>query len=58
MVRILDVARDLGYRQVRLDTHLATMGTAVELYRQFGFVEVPPDPMPFTEGLSYLELTL
>ena len=58
MVRILDVARELDYRQVRLDTHLATMGPAVDLYRQFGFVEVPPDPMPPTEGLSYLELTL
>jgi GNAT superfamily N-acetyltransferase len=58
MVRILDVAQELGYRQVRLDTHLATMGAAVELYRQFGFTEVPPDPMPLTEGLSYMELTL
>ena len=58
MVRILDVARELGYRQVRLDTHLATMGPAVDLYRQLGFVEVPPDPMPPTEGLSYMELTL
>ena len=58
MVRILDVARELGYRQVRLDTHLATMGAAVELYRQFGFAEVPPDPMSLTEGLSYMELTL
>jgi len=58
MIRILDVARELGYQKVRLDTHLATMGAAVELYRHFGFVEVPPDPMPFTEGLSYMELTL
>jgi carbonic anhydrase len=58
MVRILDVARELGYQKVRLDTHLATMGAAVELYRQFGFVEVPPDPMPLTEGLSYMELAL
>ena len=58
MVRVLDVSRELGYRQVRLDTHLATMGAAVELYRQFGFVEVPPDPMPLTEGLSYMKLRL
>jgi carbonic anhydrase len=58
MIRILDIARDLRYTRVRLDTHLATMGAAVELYRQFGFVEVPADPMHQVEGLSYMELTL
>src|SRR5215469_13021300 len=44
MVRILDVARELGYRQVRLDTYLATGGAAVQLYRRLRFAEVPPDP--------------
>jgi len=58
MIRALDTARDLRYVRVRLDTHLATMGRAVELYRQFGFVEVPAEPMPQVEGLLYMELTL
>ena len=58
MVRILDVARELGYQKVRLDTHLPTMGAAVDLYRQFGFVDVQPDPMPPTVGLSYMEMIL
>jgi carbonic anhydrase len=58
MVRILSIARELSYRRVRLDTHLATMGSAVELYRQFGFVDVPADPMPPMAGLSYMELAL
>jgi len=44
LVRILDVARELGYRQVRLDTYLATGGAAVQLYRRLRFAEVPPDP--------------
>jgi len=58
MVRILGLARELRYTRVRLDTDLATMGAAVELYRQFGFVEVPAEPMPLMEGLSYMELSL
>jgi carbonic anhydrase len=58
MARILGVARELGYKRVRLDTHLATMSSAVELYRRFGFVDVPPAPMPAMDGLSYMELTL
>jgi carbonic anhydrase len=58
MVRILGVARELAYGSVRLDTHLATMGSAVELYRQFGFVDIAADPMPAMVGLSYMELVL
>ncbi len=56
--RIIHTARALGYRSMRLDTHLATMGMAVSLYRRFGFVEVPSDPMPHVAGLAYMELRL
>jgi carbonic anhydrase len=56
--RVLQAARGLGYTRMRLDTHLPTMGAAVELYRKLGFVEVPADPMPQVEGLSYMELRL
>jgi hypothetical protein len=38
--------------------HLATMSAAVELYRQFGLMEVRRTQcLPLTEGLSYTELT-
>jgi GNAT superfamily N-acetyltransferase len=56
--RIILAARQLGYTRMRLDTHLPTMGAAVRLYRQFGFVDVPALPMPQVEGLSYMELRL
>ena len=56
--RIIQAARGLGYTRMRLDTHLPTMGRAVELYRKLGFVEVPADPMPLVEGLTYMELHL
>ena len=51
-------ARALGYRRMRLDTIPVSMETAVELYRQFGFVALPqPDPA-LTKGLLYMELQL
>jgi len=55
---IIQVARTLGYSRMRLDTHLPTMGSAVELYRRFGFSDVSPWPLPRVEGLSYMELPL
>lgn len=55
---VLRIARRLGYSCMRLDTHAATMGAALELYRRFGFVELPSHPGPQVEGLSYLELQL
>lgn len=58
VVRIIQAARALGYTRMRLDTHLATMGRAVTLYRRFGFVDVASDPMPPVEGLAYMELRL
>ena len=43
---------------MRLDTHPATMGAAVRLYREYGFRDVAADPMVPVEGLSYMELVL
>ncbi len=56
--RIIQVARTRGYSRMRLDTHLPTMGPAVELYRRFGFSDVSPWPLQRVEGLSYMELPL
>ncbi|MEZ5429535.1 MAG: GNAT family N-acetyltransferase [Pyrinomonadaceae bacterium] len=40
--KLLEEARLIGYRRMRLDTFPAKMGKAVELYRSYGFYEIPP----------------
>jgi len=55
---IIDAARALGYKRMRLDTHPPTMGAAVALYRRYGFVEVPTVPVVPVDGLLYMELLL
>ncbi len=50
-------AQRMGYRLMRLDT-IATMEAARRLYRDLGFVEIPPyrfNPIP---GAVYMELDL
>jgi ribosomal protein S18 acetylase RimI-like enzyme len=56
-VEVLAVATKLGYERMRLDT-LPGMGSAQELYRSLGFVEIEPytaNPVP---GARFLELAL
>jgi putative acetyltransferase len=55
---IVDRARALGYRRLRLDTITGKMDAAVRLYKSMGFVEIPPyyqSPVPDT---AYMELVL
>ncbi len=56
--RIVQEARRLGYRSMRLDSHPPSMGAAVKMYRRLGFVEVSPDPLEPIDGLIYMELSL
>ena len=56
--RVLHEARKLGYSRMRLDSYLASMRSAVELYRRLGFREVTADPLEPVEGLIYMELAL
>ena len=38
--RLIDDAREIGYRQMLLDT-LPFLQSAIRLYRQFGFYDIP-----------------
>ena len=54
---VVERARALGYRQLRLDT-LATMASAIGLYRQMGFVDIAPYYAPTPPGTIFLALDL
>ena len=56
--RVIAEARQIGYKYLRLDTVEPVMKTAVEMYRQLGFREIPayrPNPIV---GALYMELQL
>jgi len=56
-VTILDEARQIGYRTMRLDT-IVSMREAIALYRSLGFKEIEPyrhNPIP---GAIFMELAL
>lgn len=56
--RIVQEARDLGYRSMRLDSHPPSMAAAIRMYRKLGFREVSADPLQPIDGLIYMELAL
>jgi len=56
--RIIAEARQIGYRQMRLDTVEPMMKDAVAMYRRLGFKETAPyRPNPIA-GAMYMELEL
>ncbi|HEV7364911.1 MAG TPA: GNAT family N-acetyltransferase [Gemmatimonadales bacterium] len=55
--RVVQEARQAGYRQMRLDT-LPSMSAAQALYRRLGFQEIPPYRNNPIEGAVFLELQL
>ncbi|HEX8246633.1 MAG TPA: GNAT family N-acetyltransferase [Pyrinomonadaceae bacterium] len=40
--RLIEEARTIGYRKMRLDTYPPKMGKAVKLYEAHGFRQIPP----------------
>jgi putative acetyltransferase len=56
--RIINEARQIGYKKLRLDTVEPVMRVAVAMYRTLGFREIAPyRPNPI-EGALYMELEL
>jgi putative acetyltransferase len=56
--RIIAEARHIGYKCLRLDTVEPVMKTAVAMYRQLGFREIPPYRQNPIAGALYMELQL
>jgi putative acetyltransferase len=56
--RVIDDARQIGYRSMRLDTVEPIMKQAVTLYRRLGFREIAPYRINPIEGALYMELVL
>jgi putative acetyltransferase len=56
--RVIAEARQIGYKQLRLDTVEPVMRTAVAMYRTLGFREIAPYRANPIEGALYMELEL
>ena len=55
---VVEEAAEIGYRRMRLDTIPSVMATAVAMYRQMGFREIPAYRVNPIEGAIYMELEL
>jgi len=58
MDRILAEAREIGYRQMRLDTVVGQMDKAIAMYRRYGFKETEPHGGHPVPGSIYMEMDL
>lgn len=58
LLALLDEARRLGFTAFRLETLPGKMSAALGLYRQLGFVDIPPYVRQPIAGAAYMELAL
>jgi putative acetyltransferase len=56
--RVIDDARSIGYSKMRLDTYPPKMARAVEIYRQYGFREIPAYYANPYDDVLYMEADL
>jgi len=56
--KLLEKARSIGYKKMRLDTISHLMKDAVKLYKSYGFYEIPAYYKNPQEGVIYMELEL
>lgn len=54
---VIQKSKDRGYKELRLDT-LPFMEDAIQMYRRFGFVEIPPYYDTPIKGTHFLALDL
>jgi GNAT superfamily N-acetyltransferase len=55
---IIEAARDIGYKKMRLDTVPSEMADAVKMYRRLGFAVIEPYRVNPQPGTLYMELDL
>jgi putative acetyltransferase len=55
---VIEEARAIGYRKMRLDTVEPVMPNAVAMYRRLGFAEIAPYRANPIAGALYMELSL
>lgn len=56
--RLINEAGEMGYKQMRLDTHPPKMGKAVSLYESHGFLPIPPYYDNPHSDVLFMELSL
>ena len=56
--RVIQIAREIGYERMRLDTVEPVMKDAVAMYRRLGFREILPYRSNPVTGAMYMELEL
>ena len=58
LTRIISEAQARGYDRVRLDSHRPSMAAAIGLYRDLGFIEIPPYGPDLGGEVSFFEKLL